>query len=528
MTPRIQHLLLPLLLLALLISPALAAPPSSTPALKPSIGINLNGPADWNTEIPFNDVFRLSREWISQKRGESWGKGPKLDLDEHGWIKHLDPDCFAETPLLTIDGDHRPAGTYTILYKGKGKIELNTGKVVSDEPGKLTVDLGAGGGFFLRILETDPADYIRDIRVLLPDVKPDDKQPFRQGFLDTWRGVSTLRFMDWQQTNNSKQQKWASRPKVDDATWTTAGGIPIEICCDLANELSADAWFCIPHQADDDYVRQFATLVKSRLKPHLKVYLEYSNEVWNGQFEQCHYAGREGQKLKLAEKPWEAGWKYTGVRSKQIFAIWDGVFGAEARTRLVRVLASQSANAYVAGQILASDDAYKSADALAIAPYISFNVPQQSDQPDGLTADKVAAMSLEQILEHMEKHSLPESIKWIEDNATVAKEHHLSLVSYEAGQHMVGVQGGENNDTLTKLFHEANRSARMGEIYRQYFAAWEKAGGSTMCMFASTGAWSKWGSWGLMQFYNDKPADYPKMQATLEQAKKWGQTMTAR
>ena len=34
---------------------------------QPRLGINLNGPADWNTELPFVDVFRLSRPWISQR-----------------------------------------------------------------------------------------------------------------------------------------------------------------------------------------------------------------------------------------------------------------------------------------------------------------------------------------------------------------------------------------------------------------------------------------------------------------------------
>jgi hypothetical protein len=36
---------------------------------QPRLGINLAGPADWNTELPLVDVFRLSRTWISQKKG---------------------------------------------------------------------------------------------------------------------------------------------------------------------------------------------------------------------------------------------------------------------------------------------------------------------------------------------------------------------------------------------------------------------------------------------------------------------------
>jgi len=41
------------------------------------LGMNIAGLADWNTELPFVDVFRLSRTWISQREGEAWGNGPR-------------------------------------------------------------------------------------------------------------------------------------------------------------------------------------------------------------------------------------------------------------------------------------------------------------------------------------------------------------------------------------------------------------------------------------------------------------------
>ena len=67
---------------------------------------------------------------------------------------------------------------------------------------------------------------------------------------------------------------------------------------------------------------------------YLKIYVEYSNEVWNGQFKQSKYAGEQGQKLGFGEKPWEAAWHYTAYRSVEIFRIWEDVFGG--RERLVR------------------------------------------------------------------------------------------------------------------------------------------------------------------------------------------------
>lgn len=522
---------LPLLILALLsaltpaLSHAFAAAQPAPP--KPSLGMNLNGPADWNTELPFVDAFRLARTWISQRRGEGWGKGPELTLDDNGWVTKIEPGCFAETPVLTVPSGKRPAGIYTLLYTGKGKLEVSSGKVLTDAPGKMTLDIPEGGGLFIRLLETDPADPVKNIRFILPGFETTyETEPFHPAFLARWKGFSILRFMDWQHTNDSKQLRWSDRPTLASAVWTRDGGIPIEVAIDLANRQNANAWFCIPHLADDDYVRNFALLVKEKLNPNLRAFVEYSNEVWNGQFQQQRHAGDEGLKLKLSDSHWGSGWKFTAKRSGEIFKIWDDVFADSARKRLVRVISTQAGNDYVAGQILEYQDIAKHTDALAIAPYFGWNVPQNSNDPKTQTAEQVAKLTVDQILDHLEKISLPESIGWINAHQKIAQNHNLSLVCYEAGQHLVGIQGGENNEAVTKLFHAANRHPRMGELYTKYFAAWQAASGQELVMFASTGEWSKWGSWGLSQFYNDNPTDYPKLTATLQQAAAWGQKVT--
>jgi hypothetical protein len=177
-------------------------------------------------------------------------------------------------------------------------------------------------------------------------------------------------------------------------------------------------------------------------------------------------------------------------------------------------------NAYVSEQILKFEDAYKSADALAIAPYVSFNIPAQGE---GLTAPVVANWTAEQVLDYLEKKALPESLRWIADNKKVVDQYGLNLIAYEAGQHAVGVMGGENNEVLTRLLHQANRHPRMGAIYTKYLDGWKQNGGGLICLFASTGGWSKWGSWGLLQNYDDKAADYPKFAATMNWAKAQGQ-----
>ncbi len=56
----------------------------------------------------------------------------------------------------------------------------------------------------------------------------------------------------------------------------------------------------------------------------------------------------------------------------------------------------------------------------------------------------------------------------------------------------------------------------MGAIYGKYLDTWRNLGGDLMCVFASTGSWSKWGSWGLLEFADQTEKDVPKCQAVLE------------
>ncbi|MBQ9456474.1 MAG: hypothetical protein IJU53_12485 [Thermoguttaceae bacterium] len=484
---------------------------------KPAMGINFGGPADWSTELPFANVFMESRKWVSQRQGEDWGKGPELDLDEHGWVRRLEPECFAETPLCTIDGGHYPSGIYTVRYRGKGKLTFMNAQAVSEKPGEIQIRVDSQhGAFWVQIRETDPADYIRDVQVFMPGLDQPETQPsgvWNPEFLGRWRGVHTIRFMDLQHTNGSKLEKWSDRPRVGDATFSEKG-VPFELLCDLANRLDANPWFCVPHLADDDFVRKMAQKIKKCLNPNLKVYVEYSNEVWNGQFEQCRYAQEQGKALLPDEQPWVRGWAWTSQRSREIFKIFEEVFGGT--DRLVRVLATQAANPYVSEQLLKNSNASEVTDALAIAPYFMNCIPKEY-------ADEFIRGGVEGALDHLEKQALPQSIEWMKKQKELADQYGLDLVCYEAGQHLVGLWGANDREELNAICLEANASERMGKLYDAYFQAWEDVGGGLMCHFSSTGNWSKWGSWGLFRWADEKPEDSPKYRAFERALKRWAE-----
>jgi hypothetical protein len=394
--------------------------------------------------------------------------------------------------------------------------------VVSREPGLIKIEVDASrGGFFLQLTETDPANYVRNIRVIMPGFeKTYQKDPFHPAFLKRWRGMACLRFMDWMHTNGSKVSTWADRPKPGDQTWSTKG-VALEVMIDLANRQKADPWFCMPHLADDEYIRRFAQQVKTELNSGLKVYIEYSNEVWNSQFEQTRYSWKKGPALGLGdpERPWEGGGKYYAQRSVEIFKIWEDVFGET--DRLVRVLAWQSGNTWWMENIVCThNDAYKHADVIAIAPYMGMNV-----RPGGkdLDAAVVSKWTVDQALDYLEQTSLPKSIRAIQSTKAFADKYDLTLMAYEGGQHMVGVAGGENNKAMEALFKTANRHPRMGKIYRKYFDAWDEAGGDLFCYFSSVGRWGKYGSWGVMEYYDEDGTQAPKYQAVVNWARRCGQ-----
>jgi hypothetical protein len=508
---RRLQLALPILLM---VSPPAPGSPEAMPDPAHSrLGINLSGLVDWNTELPFVDVFRLSRRWISQQAGQPWGKGPALELDERGWVKRLPAGCFAETPILT--GGHAPAGDYICLYDGDGEIRFGAnGKVISRGPGRLVVSIDARqGGTFLQVRRTDPENPIRNIHVTMPGFEKSYRtEPFSPPFLNRWRGLNTLRFMDWMDTNGSRQRDWADRPKPEDATWSVKGA-PVEVMVDLCNRLHANPWFCLPHLASDNYVRQFATAVRGRLDPSLKVYVEYSNEVWNGSFEQHRYAQEQGRKLGLGpkERPWEGAAMFYARRSLELFRVWEEVFGG--RERLVRVIAWQAASGpyWTDNMLLSYQDAGRHCDALAIAPYITF---MPSPTGKDLKSDDVAKWPVERVLDLVGTNALPECVRWMKTQKAVADKYGLKLLCYEAGQHLVGVGGAENNEELTRLLTAANRHPRMKGIYTKYLDAWRSAGGDLMCLFSSVSASSKWGNWGLLEGADERSS--PKFDAAME------------
>jgi PA14 domain len=482
-----------------------------------TVGINLSGITDWSTQWPFVDVFKTSRPWLSQKEGADWGEGGDLKLTPEGWVAALEPGQFAETIMMT--GTTFPAGQYTLLYDGEGKIDFRLGSatIISESPGKMIVDVQPSDtGEFLRIVETNPNNPIRNIRFIMPGFENSyQNEPFHPLFLERLKEFKTLRFMDWQFTNNSNLQTWEQRTTPTSPTQAGANGAALEYQIQLANQLKINPWFTIPAKADDNYVRQFATMVRDRLDPSLQATIEYSNETWNTMFTQTNYVAEKGLALGLDDNGYTAGLRYYSERSIEIFKIWEDVFGDSSDQRLVKVLAGHAANPWTGEQILGWKDAYKYADAYAIAPYFDGFGDQDGDGwgdvNDADNVNNVLKMTPDEIVNGFFKE-IPTEIKTMLDTnyAISTQRFGLNMIAYEGGQHLTSYQFGEHEAKLTELFIQVNRHPRMQDVYKLYLEQWKRSGGKLFNQFTDVAPSSKWGHWGALEYQNQEINTAPK------------------
>lgn len=508
------------------------------------LGTNLEWVKDFSEEWIFVDAFRASRPWVSGT-ARDWQDSRELKLDANGWIASLAPGQTARTMVLAATGPY-PEGDYIVLYEGEGSIQYG-GAGIHDpgrsRPGRHVLRLDpTKRGVVITLAAVNPANPVRNIRVIMPGgvcggdpfryaSEPSacmGAGPFRSfetehaailfhpRFLERLRTYRVIRFMNWSRVTNSRQVAWSDRPRPGDARWSTDKGVPIEVMVDLANRLGADAWFTLPHRANDDYATEAAKLVSRLLRSDLKAYLEYSNEIWNGKFEQASYARERGMALGLSSNPFQAQLLFYSRRSVELFDIWAREFG-DAK-RLVRVMASAAVNPWSSIQVLDHQNARKKTDALAIAPYFGNALGSPAEQA------RVQAMNLDALFAELETVALPKATEMIKSHAAIARTRGLPLIAYEAGQHLVGFGGSENNAAINALFDRANRDPRMGEIYRKYLDAWRGSGGTLMVHFLHCGPYTKFGRWGALEHQEQPRTAAPKfgaLQRFIEQNPAW-------
>src|SRR5512145_729452 len=123
--------------------------------------------------------------------------------------------------------------------------------------------------------------------------------PWQPQLLSDLAPFSVLRFMDWNLTNDdpNPQSVWSTRKLPTQSQ--TSEPIAFEWQLDLCNRALMDCWITVPIQANATFQSDLAQLAYDLLDPRLRLYVEYSNEVWNGGFPQADTALATANRLNL-------------------------------------------------------------------------------------------------------------------------------------------------------------------------------------------------------------------------------------
>ncbi|MBK8974614.1 MAG: hypothetical protein IPM29_01685 [Planctomycetes bacterium] len=478
---------------------------------RPTLGVNLPAVVDWSTAIPFVDAVRTARAWIPQRTGDgSWNTGAAIDVDAHGFPRLRDGQVAATLMFRDVDGRY-PAGDYLCTWRGDADVDFGLDAAIVSRGARSSgerhcvarVASPTDQGILLRVLRSAPGDPIRDLHLWLPGFHRAN-DPFHPGFVELLQGFRVLRFMDWMRTNGSPVEHADDAPRPDDATQATERGVAVELAVGLCVRTGAEPWFCMPHRADDAFVRRFAERVHELLPAERRVWVEYSNEIWNGGFRQGAWVEERGVAHGLADDRYLARLREQARRTIEMLAVWRDVFG-DGRGRVVGVLAAQAANPWTSEQLLAVDGVDEAVDALAIAPYFGHAFGSNR-------AEAVREWSVEQLLSAC-RDAIRANASHIRRHRELAAQHGMELVAYEGGQHLVGVGPHVDDARLRDLFIAANRDPRMADLYALDLRQWVELGGGLHCAFSLCGRPSKWGSWGLVEYQGQPLDEAPKLRA---------------
>jgi len=527
--------------------------PEFAPVTNPNLTIGLAGVSDWSVQHPFLDLMKTARPWVGHLPGQ-WGGWEEADLrgagalGANGWPVKIPPEITGISTLILTDQPEDAlgiAGRYVVSFDGQGALGIEgRAAIVETGVGRVVFDYTPGeGAVILTLTALDVVGPIHNIQVVRLDRVEAlaAGQIFNPDWLARVRGVKGVRFMDWMATNNSTLSSVADRPKPDDYSWAR-NGVPVEVMVALANELKAEPWLTMPHASSDDLVRAYAGVVKAKLDPGLRVWVELSNEVWNWQFQQATWAEAMGKERWGQDGTWM---QFYALRASEVMVVFTAEMGDPAR--VVRVVGTQTGVKGAEEQILMAPlvmaeglpPPAESFDAYAVTGYFSGLLGAENKLPfverwiaeslDDATAKAAeAGLGAEEATGFVAAHrydlAIDRAVAELRNGAStgagedtlqqlltdtlpyqasVAAKHGLALVMYEGGTHVVGYGPAVDNQGVTDFFMELNYADGMGALYGDLLAGWARVSDQPFNAFVDVYRPNKWGSWGALRHLGD-------------------------
>ncbi len=504
----------------------------------PDIGMNLDFFAPWSTQIGFVDAFMVSRPFIAVETGSySWDMDVEIPSDINGYPLEVPftvdgVEYYVASHVFTDIQGNYPAGNYTLILNGTGYFSVSGDceEEVFESPGVYTINVTPSNtGLWMEIFESSEGDYINQIQLILPGYL-DSKEtnpyhPFYSPLIEGLEGFTVIRTMNAVQVNEHRPDPPIIDPASVDAlhTWENRvklgfqsqaeneRGMAWEHAVDLVNQVEgADIWVNVPHAADEGYVRSLARLVSERLDADRKVYVEWSNEVWNPSpgFSQYLWYEERGALEGLTDSQFYV---------QGLIEIHDVFVEEIGEDRVVRVLNSQldyfERSEELLGHMLDPEinpDGRK-VEAFAVGAYFGLTRVQPGDSP-----------TVEELLVHAGNDinvtiipSLIETRRILEDYNKLVNAS-AEVVAYEGGQHLTPMDmnfGYIFDDDIMEPFITANQDPTMYDLFTDWLNGWFDNGGGTLIVFSYVTQPETTGVFGVMEYFGQPIEEAHKMRA---------------
>jgi hypothetical protein len=500
----------------------------------PKIGMGLSAINYYMFYHPFSDAVKTMR-WIDVA---SW--------DANGFPTAAQTSSGVRGRAGFATNPNYPNGEYVLTWEGDGNVILDLATFIlveedlSGTTKRRVYNVDTSGRIGVRILSF-PAT---NIKLWIPDEENNQSlwSPKYLCYMKAFKN-GVFRFMDANRTNSSQQQYWADRTPINWSTYTNLnansstsynvnGSLPYEAMMAFSNEMNSDIWLNIPHMATDTYITNLAHLIKTGidlvsgeqvtqpLKSNLKVWIEYSNEVWNfaPDFAQSGWVLNntdiEGENLDV---------KYVN-KSKSVFELFRNQFADN--NRVIRVIASQTGGG---GRTYNRMNALTEADfdVFAITTYFRYDYETYIyNNWNG------GALTQEQFYNHISNQMGTGAFQTSETanihiGTAYAYERAALLnkpvVSYEGNGHFNmnrRVDTDDNGTTDTPLYqaipetltwmHDFARSEYMVTLLEQYQQRHEISGLQTHVPFVAVNPWSIYGQFSYAEYLGQPISEAPK------------------
>jgi len=590
------------------------------PASLPPAGCHPDGISYWGGAMFANALYH-GGEWL-EFSGFNWGNyidyWEQPQFDANGYPRYLTNGLS----LRAIPyGLNNPAnqdvvtGQFILEWTGVADIRYGGTFLPGKSSGAQTGVLTNGRRAYLAtqsssltVVQIQSNNPPASIRLWLPD--PADPQNrsltnrlWHPHFIDRIRDRDwgVIRMMNMQSMNANPQQDWPDRrppshifmtgelnPRSpgggsDGDRWT---GISFEQMVDLCNATSNDLWVCVPHLATAAFVTNLARLIRfgsdgvmpythavpdpvyAPLATNLRVFVEYSNEIWNNgySFPQGNWADGEAAALGISRA------RFNGRKFCDTWRIFQAVFGGT--TRLVRVAATFTAVQSYSTDFLDEIKSYGPGlsppvepDIIGITTYFGNGIQDwahEQAQLKAATSDpwfyttnvfgspprpvSLPATNAYWTSAALERHiheafiewkrrllagdaaegGGPDAVglgggfdRWMTELARTNFATPKPLVAYEGGPSIYTdyMDGGDvRDDGITDFMSAMNRRSPVAEVYRMHLEVARSKGLWMHMPFTLSSEWGKYGQWGHIEYSSQLPSESPKYQFILDWA----------